>query len=1146
MNQSAGRLLLSVLARVAAGPGRLAAILDDSPQALIAFTAERTILAANIAGEQYFGYERHELDSQPTDRIVPERFRQPDAPPQLATEDLTTVELPALRKDGAEIPTVWTFGVAPAPNGPIFVMVVLDRTRLRTELEALQRSDARYKSLLLASADIVWISNAEGEFVEPQPAWEGYTGQGWEEHRGNRWISAVHPDDRPRVMNEWVSTVRAERALYGTHGRIWSVGHNTWRSFQTRAVPVRASTGEVIEWIGALADVQDAVEAQENLARRERDLEHRFRTIYENALDGIMLTDDEFRIVDVNPAACHLLGRGRDQLIGAHSAQLSPPADRDQAPARLGKFRNTGMMTGEGKMLLPDGTIRRAEFGAVANVSPGVHLSVFRDIEDRKRAEEAQRFLDEASRILTGSLDYDETLASFARLAVPEIADWAGVDLLQDDGSLRRVAIAHVDPAKIALANELRRRQPASIHDPSGVGAVVRTGKPELVELVTDDVLVAALAKDPDLLPIVRDLGLVSGITVPLFARGKIIGAISFVSAESRRGYGAADLALTQELSRRATYALENAAFVRDLQLTNRQKDLFLKRAEHLQSTATELVRAEGVADIVRVFESIDRAAPLEADGCSLLEQTRGGLRMLASTLELRATAGAWTISASTPVSVAARDRIAVWLSDFDELNACFPSFPGAARGDITAHASIPLVVGEECVGVFALTFRDRRAFDAAEREYLTAVANLWGQALYRARHTEGEREAIVRALEAESIAIRKKDEFLAMLGHELRNPLSPIVTATSLIRERGHATSRELEILDRQARHLVRLVDDLLDISRVTSGKLSLNGTRVELAEIIAQATESTAQAFDEKRLRLYSSPGRSSIAVDGDRERLVQVITNLLMNASKFTPAGNAVFVTASSESHEAVVEVRDEGEGIAPELLPRVFDVFTQGQQGSDRQSGGLGLGLAIARSIVVAHGGRIDAASAGAGQGACFRIHLPLHAPAVVAAAPQPAGQDPAEQAHTPFGRRVLVVDDNADSAELLAEYLTQIGYDSLVASKPTQALSSVRQTMPDAVILDIGLPEMDGYELARTITLELGHRSPKFIALTGYAQATDRERAIEAGFVEHLAKPVDVRKLANTLREVLSAPVDRVGSARGGNGHAVDGVGYIPS
>ena len=241
--------------------------------------------------------------------------------------------------------------------------------------------------------------------------------------------------------------------------------------------------------------------------------------------------------------------------------------------------------------------------------------------------------------------------------------------------------------------------------------------------------------------------------------------------------------------------------------------------------------------------------------------------------------------------------------------------------------------------------------------------------------------------------------------------------------------------------------------------------------------------------------------------------------------------------------VIEVRDEGEGITPELLPHVFDVFTQGQQGSDRRSGGLGLGLAIARSIVVAHGGRIDAASAGPGQGACFRIHLPLHAP-VVAAVRRSVAEDAAGQTYTSSARRVLVVDDNADSAELLAEYLTQIGYDSLVASKPTQALASVRQAVPDAIILDIGLPEMDGYELARTITLELGHRTPKLIALTGYAQSTDRERAIEAGFVEHLAKPVDMKKLANTLRKALSAPSESLGPARGGN--AVEGVGQIPS
>ncbi|MES1205914.1 MAG: PAS domain S-box protein [Pseudomonadota bacterium] len=1121
------QVIEDVLADAAVRPGEIAAIVATRDAPLLAFTAGRRIVVANTAAETYFGYGRHQLDGQPTEVIIPARFRQPGAPPQPPAPDLTTVELPGLHRDGRELPTSWTFGsVQTAEGGLLFVLVVRDLAEVALEIDSLRRNDSRYRSLLLASASVVWVTNARGELLEPQPPWQDYTGQSWEQACGTGWIQAVHPEDRDRVMRDWAETLRASASVFSTHGRIWSAQHQSWRAFQTRAVAVRdrdgAEEGAIVEWVGALTDVQDVVDAQERLSVRGRDLEHRFRAVYENALDGIMLTDDTLHVVDANPAACRLLGRPREAIVGRSTAELVPPGETVATPERLGEFRAARTMTGEGSILLPDGTVRRAEFGAVANVSPGIHLSIFRDIEDRKRAEEAQQFLDEASAVLGASLEYDETLASMARLAVPQIADWTAVDLVDDDGSLRRVAVAHVDPSKVDLAWQVWKRQRPSISDPTGVGAVVRTGKPDLIELVTDEMLVAGTANNPELLPVIRGLGLRSAMTVPLSARGTVIGAISFVSAESRRRYSQADLAFAQELARRATYAIENALFVRDLRLADRTKDVFLRRAEHLQATASQLVRADSVEAIARAFRSAEPKSPVSALAWSLYLRSGDELQLLSATDVFHDNLKGWTaipLTAHTPLTEVARTGEAVWFANNRQMYGRFQSLPtDSVRIASGARVVLPLGAGPAPIGVLGVVFETDRAFDADERAYLTAVADLWGQALHRARLAEAEREAIRRALDAETLATRKKDEFLAMVGHELRNPLAPIVTATSLLRVRGRATSRELEILDRQARHLVRLVDDLLDISRITSGKLTLKRGRVDLAEVIAQAVESTAVLFEERKIQLFIDVARPRTIVDGDRERLVQVVSNVLVNAAKFTPHGRSVFVTAATDGARAVVSVRDEGQGIEPELLPRVFELFSQGRQSADRRTGGLGLGLAIARSIVVAHEGQIDIASPGTGGGTTVTLRLPA-APEL-----QPGPQDGAPAAE-PAARagnrhRVLIVDDNEDSAEMLAAFLGEVGYDCYVAADGQRALSISREVLPDAAILDIGLPDIDGHQLAREMRASLAARTPKLIALTGYAQDGDRKLALEAGFVEHLAKPVEMSKLTAKLSGLL--------------------------
>jgi PAS domain S-box-containing protein len=375
-------------------------------------------------------------------------------------------------------------------------------------------------------------------------------------------------------------------------------------------------------------------------------------------------------------------------------------------------------------------------------------------------------------------------------------------------------------------------------------------------------------------------------------------------------------------------------------------------------------------------------------------------------------------------------------------------------------------------------------------------------------------REAEVRhALEATKEAERRKDDFLAMLGHELRNPLSPILTAVELLRMRGFSgAARELGIIERQGRHLVRLVDDLLDVSRISRGKVTLKRTSVDLAAVIAKAVETTSTLVQRRRhtLTVTVPPG---LFVSGDEGRLTQVFTNLVGNAAKYTPEGGRVQVVAARRGPEAVITVRDDGAGIAPELLPFVFDPFVQGERAIDRTDGGLGLGLALVRSLVELHGGRVSASSEGRGRGSAFEVVLPLPpAPTVTAQSPD----SPVAAGAGAARRRILVVDDNRDAADLLAEALGELGHEIRVATGSIEALRIAAEFRPEVAVLDIGLPVMDGHQLGAKLREQLG--PIRLIAGTGYGQESDRERSRAAGFHAHLVKPIDLAALSAALTD----------------------------
>ena len=378
-------------------------------------------------------------------------------------------------------------------------------------------------------------------------------------------------------------------------------------------------------------------------------------------------------------------------------------------------------------------------------------------------------------------------------------------------------------------------------------------------------------------------------------------------------------------------------------------------------------------------------------------------------------------------------------------------------------------------------------------------------------KRAEQERAARLAAEEAN----RTKDQFLGMLGHELRNPLAPIVTALQLIKLRGdddkHA--REHLVIERQVAQMTTLVDDLLDVSRIARGHIELQRESVDIRDAVAKAVEIARPALDKKAQQLeVDLPVRPAI-VHGDESRLVQVFANLLNNAGKYTKPGGHIFVLMRQLNAEIVVEVRDNGIGIDAALLPRIFDLFVQGTQDIDRAEGGLGLGLTLVKQIIDGHGGQVEARSGGRGSGSTFTVRLP----AVQASTAPVVDELPAvERTSQPGACRILLVDDNEDARLLLAEMLVTLGYAVHTASNGIEALDAVLDLRPDVAILDIGLPGMNGYELASRIRDALDGNI-RLIALTGYGQPSDAARSQRAGFDAHLVKPVSINRLIELIQ-----------------------------
>jgi signal transduction histidine kinase len=414
----------------------------------------------------------------------------------------------------------------------------------------------------------------------------------------------------------------------------------------------------------------------------------------------------------------------------------------------------------------------------------------------------------------------------------------------------------------------------------------------------------------------------------------------------------------------------------------------------------------------------------------------------------------------------------------------------------------------EDPIGAIGLYWADHHQATADEMEMLQALGDSAAMAFANVGMIEELREAN-----------RRKEELLAMLAHELRNPLAPLSNALHLLRHaatQDALTARAREVMERQVQQLTRMVDDLLDVARLRNGRVSLHRERLDLARLVRQSLDDRRGLFEQAGLALEADLPETPVWVQGDPIRLTQALGNLLGNAGKFTPAGGRVSVRLSSEQMpdaagpQAVVTVRDTGVGIAPDLLPHIFDVFAQAEQPLDRSQGGLGLGLSVARGLLELHGGTIQATSAGPGHGTEVTIRLPQE-PEL----PVPAG-DAAAGAAKQAARHILVVEDNRDAAESLRLLLEIWGYGVTLAYTGPDGVAAAQTVRPDVVLCDIGLPGMDGFTVAGTLRRLPETASARLIAVTGYGQEEDRRRALEAGFDVHLVKPVDPEKLLGHL------------------------------
>jgi signal transduction histidine kinase/ActR/RegA family two-component response regulator len=736
--------------------------------------------------------------------------------------------------------------------------------------------------------------------------------------------------------------------------------------------------------------------------------------------------------------------------------------------------------------------------------NPSVAIVHYIDVSARRRLEDEQHILADIGNVLVSRLDFHAAVPDVAKRVLTRFADACGVEFVDDRGDVETLALVHRDPEKQPALSDA-----AAIlrHDDDKTSALVRD---------IDDTFLRTLAGDEPQLARMRRLDAGSRIAVPLYAAGRVLGSFGVARSRGRAPFDERDLRLVEAIAQRITIAVDNSMLFGTAQQANR-------RLMALQEVTEAALSLRSIETIARAACGGVRTA-FGADAASiLLVEGEARFRLVAADgLVDRA-----EYDEDVPISrgiagLALRTGSLQVVDDAQSVELARPFLREAA---IRSLLVAPLRMDRQAIGVLQVGSRHGRRFSDDDLRLLQLIADRVAIGIEHHRLLASERAARADA----EAANRMKDEFLATMSHELRTPLNAIVGWTALMQTAASDTrlvQKALDTIQRNAKSQARLIEDLLDVSRIISGKLNLVLGETDLRAIVLAAIDAVRPAADSKSIALSESlESIDGVIADGDR--LQQVVWNLVSNAVKFTPKGGAVDVQLARAGSDVRITVSDTGEGIPSEVLPFVFERFRQADSSLTRRHGGLGLGLAIVRHLVELHGGSVAAESAGPGSGSRFTVTLPTRVarnavPEVISSASVARAVN--EEPRLLRGVKVLAVDDDADARELLATLLGRAGAVVTTAGSSRAAIEIVSSTLPDVIVCDIGMPEEDGFTFVRRLRRLESARGGEIpaIALTAYARTDDARAAIEAGFQRHIAKPVEPGHIIGSIAEVFYA------------------------
>ena len=1013
--------------------------------------------------------------------------------------------------------------------------------------EALRRSEARYRALVEATTQAVWSWNPRDDTNDMEAAqrwWEQLTGQSVADQRADAecWLAFVHADDRESAQAAWAEA-RATGGIYDTEYRVRG-RDGELHHVRSRGIPIRDPDGSVREWVGTLDDVtlqrRAAGERERLLAESERQ-RRMYETALANTADSVYLFDLDGRFRYVNKTLFG--GKTQAEVNGRNFHELGYPAELAEKISRqVQQVIKTGLP-------LRDDTPATAErfyeyifvpvFGADGQVEAVAGST--RDITERKRSEVALRWSEERHRALLSA-----TSDAVYRLS----GDWEVMYPIDGRGLVASTSapMRNWIPQNIPVFEQARVR--AAI-----ANAIAEKGLFELEHQVNraDGSLGWTLSRAVPILDeageIAEWFGLARDITRRKQAEAELhdirsrmeaalaAGAIGTWSwdVQADRFYGDASVARIfavepQDVAGGPLSRLVDALHPDDRARVGELVDAALRSGERYEADY-RIVQPDGSWRWVTArgkVEYDDAGKPLRFPGVVIdvtdWKRAEEDLALVRTDSERRKRLYE-TILSNTPDLAYVFDLeyrfiyvneglLKMWGKTWDEAigKTCLelgyePWHAEMHNREIdTVKATREPLRGEV---PFHGTF-GRRIYDyifvpvfGADGE-VEAVAGT-------TRDVTDRKEAEVALRDAD----RKKDDFLALLAHELRNPLAPIRNGLQVMRlaEGDPAVTAEArEMMDRQLSHMVRLIDDLLDVSRITRNKLELRRSRVTLTEVVNNAVEAAGPLVHDAGHELSIVLPAERVLLDADLTRLAQVFSNLLTNSAKYTPRGGKIWLSAEVAGDTAVVSVRDTGIGIPAASLPKIFDMFSQVDRSIERSTGGLGIGLALVRGLVEMHGGTVAAESVD-GNGSTFTVRLPI-----AVTTNDVGGRTKQVQASTGDRLRVLVVDDNRDGAESMAMMLRLLGNEVTTVHDGLEAVAAAGAFRPEIVLMDIGLPRLNGLEATRRIREQDWGRSMTIIALTGWGQDNDRERSRDAGCDDHLVKPVDLANLQSLLKK----------------------------